>query len=337
MNPIQKIDQLAGEFTARPALTNVYGLARTVLALGPFLTLLANDATVLFPESAVATKTATSSLVEISLFNLLAGHLWLAKGIALLILGLVIIGWRPRFTGVLHWYVAFSFFSACSVIDGGDHVSSIMALWFVPLTLLDNRKWHWQSADYLQPMGKGKEAMLMAAWAVILLIRIQVAVIYLHAGEAKLQVDEWANGTAVYYWFTHHYHGAASWLKPLVQWALSHKIVVMAVTWGTMIFELVLFAALFMNPNSRRRKALLVLGIAFHFGIVLIHGLISFFCSMACCLIIYLRPADKPFNFGWVVALKTKLLGRGLQFRQGQAAGQPNHSAQVLQANATEQ
>ncbi len=58
--------------------------------------------------------------------------------------------------------------------------------------------------------------------------------------------------------------------------------------WGTIIFELIVFAGLFMD--KRFKKWLLVGGILFHFFTVIIHGLASFFFTMTAALILYLIP-----------------------------------------------
>lgn len=40
---------------------------------------------------------------------------------------------------------------------------------------------------------------------------------------------------------------------------------------------------------------LLPLGIAFHVGIAVVHGLVSFGFAMIAALVLYLRPTDEPF------------------------------------------
>ena len=136
----------------------------------------------------------------------------------------------------------------------------------------------------------------VVGWFSIFSIRIQASVLYLHAGVAKLKVNEWVNGTATYYWFTHHYHGAANWLKPLIISITSTQLVVF-ITWSVIIFEILLFAAIFLDPQSYRRKYLLLMGILFHFAIAIIHGLISFFFSMSAVLLLYLLDHSKNIAF----------------------------------------
>lgn len=280
---LNKLDSLSKE----NLITNSYGIARSILAGGTFLTLLLNPVYIIFPSSEVMSREGASWIVNISLFEVLDDHLVIAKLIALLILFLVIIGLYPRYTGILHWYVAFSFFSSCSVIDGGDHAASVFSFLLIPLTLLDKRKWHW--SKYKE---QNRPIKNIVAWINIVVIRIQASILYLHAGLAKLNVEEWVNGTATYYWFTHHYHGAADWLKPVVISVLSTNLVVL-ITWGAIVFELTLFAAIFLRPDSSRRKLLLMLGVLFHFSIAIIHGLVSFFFTMTAIVVLYLHDHSK--------------------------------------------
>ncbi len=275
-------------------VNNIVGLSRSFLALGTFLTLVSNGPDVLFPATQL-TMVSVSSLVDFSLFHALSSHIVAAQLISILILFLVIIGIYPRYTGILHWYVSFSFFTGCAVIDGGDQVNSVLSFFLVPLTLLDGRKWHWQQ----EAETKGNSGILRnsISWAFVWLIQIQMSVIYLHAAVAKLKVFEWVNGTATYYWFTHHYHGASSLIKPFVVAVTSNPILVVLLTWGTVLLEFLLFSGIFLRPDSARRRLLLIAGIGFHFGIVLIHGLISFYFTMVAGLILYLSNHKEVYEF----------------------------------------
>ena len=270
------------------------GLGRSILATGTFLTLLTNSSETLFPK-AEAVKITSSFLVDYSLFFLLENNLLLAQAIAITILILVIIGYRPRYTGILHWYVSFSFFSACTVIDGGDQVNGVLCFLLIPLTLLDDRKWHWDMREDFNEKQITK-VINSIRWSFVWLIRIQVSVIYLHAAVAKLKVFEWQNGTAVYYWFNHHYHGASSVFKPLIMLLTSNSVLVVLMSWGTILLEFMLFTAVVLNPNSLRRRTLLFAGIAFHFAIVIVHGLISFYFTMVGALILYLANHSTDFQ-----------------------------------------
>jgi antimicrobial peptide system SdpB family protein len=221
-----------------------------------------------------------------------AADLPAARWCAILILAAVVIGWRPRITGVLHWWVSLSFSLSCAIVDGGDQVATVLTTLLVPVTLTDPRKWHWSAPPAL----KGKAAALVAGSA-FTVIRLQVAAIYFHAAVGKIGVEEWANGTAVYYWFTHPVFGLNQSLLPLLLPVLVSPWGVVLFTWGAMLLEVVLFTGLV--ADRRWWPMLLWLGLAFHFGILIIHGLMSFFFAMAGALILYLRPRDRPFALSW--------------------------------------
>lgn len=278
--------------------TNVYGLARSVLAMGTLLTLLAHGTETLFGLAgrSVAALGAALPLSRFSLFELTpVAYLPAARWCAILALSAVVTGWRPRITGVLHWWVSLSFSLSCGIIDGGDQVTTVIATLLLPVALTDPRKWHWSAAPELNTQA-GHAAALLARSA-FTVIRLQVAAIYFHAAVGKLGVAEWVNGTAAYYWFTHPVFGLNQSLLPILVPVLASPWGVVLFTWGAMLIEV----ALFTGVAARRRwwPALLAVGLAFHFAILIIHGLVSFFFAMAGALILYLRPRQQTFAWRW--------------------------------------
>lgn len=298
--------------------TNVYGLARTLLALGTLSTLASNDPDVLFRPLGTGLEEAAElvPLVRLSLFSVLAGgRLGLARVVAVFSLLLVASGWRPRLTGILHWWVSFSFAASCVVVDGGDQVTAVLALLLLPVTLTDPRPWHWSPAPAGRA-GAGRDAgrggppesgagarrasagggvAAAIARSALAVARLQVAVIYLTAAVSKLGVAEWRNGTAVYYWFLHPVFGVSGWRRDLLEPLLGDPLAVTALTWGAVGFEMLLAMALVMEPA--RRGALLVPGLLFHSAIAAVHGLFSFSLAMCAALVLYLRPAGRAL--GW--------------------------------------
>ena len=137
-----KLDQWIERFTSIDPWTNVYGAARSLLALSLLLTLAFSDVHVLFrPAVGIDTVPICNGITgRISLFCLLHGHLALAKAIAIILLLIVASGWRPRITGLIHWWVGVSFMSSAILVDGGDQVASVLALLLVPVTLTDQRR-----------------------------------------------------------------------------------------------------------------------------------------------------------------------------------------------------
>jgi antimicrobial peptide system SdpB family protein len=273
--------------TDRP-WTNVYGLARSMLAVATLLTLLANPAGELFrplviDDPGIIDRRAIDGL---SLFLLARDHLGLAKVVAILLLVPVIIGWRPRLTALPHWWISYSLAASGSTIDGGDLVAATLSLLLLPVALTDRRAWQWRG------IGDGGGPASVAAQTGLLLVRVQVSVIYLFAAVLKLQSETWSNGTALYYWWTHPKFGGWGpfrWLTDLLgptRW-------VVPMTWGVLVLELCLAFSLVAPPRLRTR--LLPVAVLFHVGIALLHGLPTFALTMIAALVMYLRPAWRPF------------------------------------------
>lgn len=259
----------------------VIGIARTILATGTFMTLLINPPYVLFSSDIIE----LSGLNRISLFFILQDHLMVAKILSLILLAIIAIGIYPRFTAIIHWYVSYSFFSTSNVIDGGDHIASLITLLLIPILLFDQRKTHWDKG-----YTKHDDLASTISSSFYFLIKVQACVIYLHAMVGKLSVYEWLNGTAAYYWLTHEYFGINSFFRGFTEKLLENSFIVIVFTWGTLILEFLLSAAIILDKHSNLRYYLFFGGIIFHFGIVIFHGLASFFFSMTSVLILYLIP-----------------------------------------------
>jgi sporulation delaying protein B len=270
--------------------TNVYGLARSLIASATLLTLLANSSEHLFRPLVVDDVGIIDrrAIAGASLFFLARDHLGVAKLVAIGVLLLVIVGWRPRLTAIPHWWISYSFAASASIIDGGDQVAATLSLLLIPVALTDSRLWQWG------PPGHGGTTASIAAQTSWMLIRAQVAVIYLFAAVLKFPTPEWSNGTALYYWWTHPKFGTDGLLRPITDW-IGRTVLVVPLTWGVLALELCLAAALLASPRFRTR--LLPVAIVFHVGIALSHGLISFALIMSGALVLYLRPAWRPFEF----------------------------------------
>jgi antimicrobial peptide system SdpB family protein len=271
--------------------TNVYGLARTLLALSLAITLGFNDLSDLFMprgNGGVIGFECNLALSKAGLFCLAEeANAQLARGFALLVLLVTASGWRPRITGPLHWYVAFSFQANANVVDGGDQLGAILALLLLPITLLDGRKWHWDL-----PVGAHDERRRLVGWWFFMLVRIQVAIVYFHAAVGKFEVTEWTDGTALYYWLLHPTFGVSDWLRPAILPVLLHGTLVALLTWSVLALEFMLAAGLIAAPQWRR--SLLFGGFLLHAGIIVVHGLVSFSMVMFAALILFLHPVDVP-------------------------------------------
>jgi len=277
-----------------PPWTNVYGAARTVLALGTLTNLASDDVDVLFRPLGIGMGevAGTAPLSRLSLFSILSGgHLEPARWLAIGLLLVVASGWRPRLTGLLHWWVTCSFAASCVVVDGGDQVAANLTLLLLPVTLTDPRRFHWSRPAAIA--GPRQAIAALVARSSLAVARIQVGVIYMVAFVSKIAVEEWANGTAVYYWFLHPVFGLSDWRRALLMPLLTRPATVVLLTWGALALEALLFMGLLID--RRHRPALLVAGILFHAGIALVHGLITFGLAMTAALILYLRPPEQVF------------------------------------------
>ncbi len=278
--------------------TNVYGLARSLLALATAGTLVCNNSTVLFHPTS-ANPDALRMVGGPAMFGIFhlfgAQHLELARWIAVVVLAIVATGWQPRITALLHWWVAASFQVNAVVLDGGDQVASVLTLLLLPVALTDSRVWHWSKSCERHGSENVTTSRIVGAIGLIG-VRVQVSGIYFHAALGKCKVPEWSDGTALYYWFTHPTFGAPAYLAPFIGIVTRHGALLTTMTWSVVALEFLLAAALVMPQKGWR--ATLVLGIALHMGIAIIHGLMSFSIVMVSALILYLWPAEREIHTG---------------------------------------
>jgi antimicrobial peptide system SdpB family protein len=273
----------------RTPWTNVYGLARSAVALGTLLSLIVDNADILFrPMGRSVIDDPHDWIVKYNFFALWSNDLDAGRFVAAALLMLVVAGYLPRYTAILHWWISASFAMACVPAQGGDHVATVLCLLLMPVALTDSRRWHWSKS--ISGLAGSR-----VAWSAVLVARFQIAIVYLWAGVSKLNVKEWVDGTAVYYWFLDpkigfpvEYHG------PVTSF-LSNPWVVSFLTWSTIALELTLFVALGMSWRARR--FLFPVALIFHAGNIVVFGLVSFFLSMVGALVILLCPADMHIDF----------------------------------------
>ncbi|MEM1320429.1 MAG: sporulation-delaying protein SdpB family protein [Bacteroidota bacterium] len=285
----QNLYQKFAEALFRPnPYTWVYGLTRSILALGTLITLAFSSVDVLFDDAIFHEVNAKYLFSDFNFFMIFGwDHLGLAKAIAMVILLLTASGLYPRMTGLLQWWIASSFFYSSSIIEGGDQINAIICLLLVPLTLLDNRRWHWETGDF-------SENKRFVGNLAFVLITVQMAMVYLNAASDKIYAatEEWKLGNAFYYYVNDSYFAYPDWMDPLMEQLLANSFIVSSLTWGTILLELVLFGVLF--SNKRVKFALFPIAAIFHLGIAIFLGLVSFFMAMLAGLIIYLVPKDLP-------------------------------------------
>ncbi|UII26201.1 hypothetical protein LVD15_23325 [Fulvivirga maritima] len=242
-------------------------------------------------------------------FFAIMGHnnLTLSVVIACVILLWVISGYLPQLSCLLHAWIAISYFNVALVIEGGDQIAQILSIFIIPIAITDPRLNHWYAPD--QTFFKRPGFFLRYfAYSSALIIQLQMSLLYFFAFVDKFGVDEWRNGTAFYYWFNHTPFGADDWLRSLFGWVVADPFLGRVLDWGVLALEAALFAAIFMEQKKKRR--MLYAAIIFHFAIILVHGLGSFFFAMTAGLILYLHPVDHEFSWSAIVdsikGLRTK-------------------------------
>ena len=303
MFKINNIEKNIQSMASNYLWSNTIGVARTMLAIGTLTTLLFNDIHLIMqPLGDVMGREIQSDFARYSLFEILKEHLVLAKWFSILVLLIVASGWRPRITGVFHAWIAFSMATSGMVIDGGDQITSVLSVLLIPICLVDNRKWQWVSKE-VQDTSKFQFHLNIVAVVSYFFIRLQVAFIYFHASVGKMDVEEWINGTAIYYWSYSPLFKMPEWMEPWLPTLFENPTFMTLSTWGILAFELLLFLGLVIE--HKWRPLLLKAGIAFHFSIVLLYGLVSFFFAMTGALILYLGP-KKGFNIP-EISLRTSL------------------------------
>ena len=278
-------------FTVPIAWGACFGLARTLIALGTAGTLTFSSTDTLFsPVLNHPTAPYCDGVKAVGAFCVVPdGRLTLTKWVCVLVLLIIASGWRPRITALPHWYIAFSFYSSSSIPDGGDQVAAVLTLLLLPVALTDPRRWHWSPTPTIGP----RAAVVCAAVATFL-ARLQIAGLYFQASVAKLSHQEWADGTAMYYWGSDVSFGAPDWLSPLMHALTDFPPTVVLLTWVPLATEFALSLALLLPP--RTRPWLMGAGLALHLGIAVVMGLWSFAFVMFGAILLLCPPIGTDFR-----------------------------------------
>jgi antimicrobial peptide system SdpB family protein len=193
--------------------------------------------------------------------------------VAVAVLAAVLIGFSPKWTCVPHWYVTLSLGASMTVPNGGDAAGRVATMVLIPMCLGDARRWQWRAGRGPYPPGWGG-----AAYAAHLVLRLQVALIYLAAVGTKLAVPSWRDGTYLAEVINHPHYGPSATVRAVLGPVLGHRPLVAALTWGTLVVELAIAVCVLAGPRLRRCG--LVLAVALHGLIIVLIGLVSFGLTM---------------------------------------------------------
>jgi antimicrobial peptide system SdpB family protein len=279
-------DIIESKLTTNP-FGYTYGLGRSIIALSTFSVFVFNDIDYLFDKDALNVISKSSFLFnQINLFGILGFEnlIW-AKIIVLIVLLGVISGFIPKLTGILHFWVVYSFHSSALLLDGGDQIATIFTFLLIPITILDRRINHWKSVKTQSTISK------LIGHLSFLMISIQTSFIYLNTAVEKIyQLDDWKNGTALYYIFNNSFFGVNDTLLNYLGFIINSKMVFF-LTWGVILSHLILSYSLFLKRNDR--KKVFWIGVSLHLSIALFMGLFSFSFAIIGVLILYCLP----FNY----------------------------------------
>ena len=200
-------------------------------------------------------------------------ELRMSRVITLVVLLVVMTGYRPRLTCIPHWYVTISLTTSVPLPYGADTAALVATMLFIPLTLGDRRIWQWsRPAGSLTPAWRG--SAYIAWW----MLRVQISVIYLDAMLSKLTDPAWLHGTAIEAVLTDPSNGLPYAVRGAAASILTSSVIIAMMTWGVLAIEAsIAFCALL---GSRARRVGVFLAIVLHVGIVLAMGLVSFSLTM---------------------------------------------------------
>jgi antimicrobial peptide system SdpB family protein len=256
--------------------TTALAVGRSLIAVAELTVILFTPNADLFPGSpGRAPRPLCDGLRAASLWCVDTGTpaLTVSRLLSIGVLLVVAAGYRPRWTCVPHWYVAFSLNSAMYVPNGGEHVATLASLLLIPVCLGDDRVWQWRAPSAaMPPTWRG------AAYAGHIAIRGQLALIYGEGVLSKLTDPAWRNGTAMYYVFQDPNFGTSASLQGFLESGILRGWFVPAITWSTMVVELFLAVSAF--GGRRVRRTALIVGAALHGAIIIVLGLPSFGLAM---------------------------------------------------------
>ncbi len=178
-------------------------------------------------------------------------------------------------------------------MKGGDQIASNLSLLLIPVCLFDARINQWNKEKLNPSLYLKNRNVFFGVY--YFLIRLQVAVIYLHSGVGKLYKEDWRDGTCLYYWLNNNVFGAPDLILKFLN-LLTLSSFAPIISWSIIFLELGLFACI-LATNKRILMLFFFLGILFHFSIFILHGLISFMFPMIGALILYLDKNNYVFNY----------------------------------------
>ncbi|MFT5685504.1 MAG: hypothetical protein ACI8RZ_006456 [Myxococcota bacterium] len=277
-------------FWFAPVDARSLGVMRITLAILLIASHLAwiGDLTLLSDAGPVSTQTILdgSSYLRWSYLDGLSGDaLATAHLLGLIPLVGMLVGWQSRLMCIAALVVQVALHHRAPWLQhGGDRILriSVLALCFAPTgAALSVDAW-------LARRRCGIDASPLVPVTAHRLVQIQLMVVYLFTGIAKLSGATWIGGTALYYALSSRtFQRFPHLLEPVLS-SWPGQLALTASTWVTLAWELV-FAAMVLFPRTRRWA--LIIGLAVHVGIAATMMVGSFSFATTWCYLAFLPTA----------------------------------------------
>ncbi|MEY9934524.1 antimicrobial peptide system SdpB family protein [Catenulispora sp. GP43] len=257
--------------------SKIFSIGRSLLALAQLsIILFTSDRDLLFNTPHPGGPGLCEGVEGISIWCVTGGDQTsnpAARAVALAVLAAVAIGVKPRWLCIPHWYVSFSIASSVTVADGGAAIAEVACGLLIPQCLGDTRMTHWSKIETpIAPSWRG------SSYAAHLVLRLQVAIIYLDAAFAKVSHPAWRHGQALRIIMQGPQFGAPDAVRGTVVGLLDIGWVGPVVTWSVLIIETGIAASMFCATAVRRYA--LVAAVILHFFIMILMGLFAFALTM---------------------------------------------------------
>lgn len=242
-------------------------LFRIGLSLCAALTLLFTPGSKLVPERIIGEvpNPAFEGLTKLSLFYVLSDNPEAARilGICSCILAIWGVAGGVGIVGVT--WIYFSLHNTGIVPDGGDQIGLNASLICTILIVAKNLQ---------RSPGRRFNVGYYLAFYSFFLLKVQVAFLYINASVAKIRVDNWVNGTEVFYDLVSPFFGLTGLREEIISPLLEFPFLVFIVTWGTIAFELFIGISVF--ASSKWKAVAIVMVLILHGGIAILMGITSF-------------------------------------------------------------
>lgn len=213
-------------------------------------------------------------------------------GITLLVILMFVTGYLTRISSVSLWVLVVSWINPLSL--GSNHADAIIRLLTFPC-MVAGLAGHLQTAVSIdcflatRRRGNSHDAAPrpIPAWSTRL-FQVQLILIYFFSGWSKSQAPDWVNGVAM-----HYVVNQSIWARFDLSWISLSPTFVGLLTYGTLLFELILFPVL-VWPRATRIPALMA-GLLFHFGIGLSLRIIMFTEVMPVFYLVFLEREHLVF------------------------------------------